>query len=159
MVTTGGTSQMRRLGLVIAVVAAIAASYGLGRLHRQSHTAGKAGRHVLYYVDPMHPAYKSDKAGIAPDCGMALAPVFAGDAPPSSRLAQLPAGLISIDGGTRQVLGIRVAPVERGGATRIISVVGRVAPEDTRVYKINSGVDGFIRETYGDSVGVLVKKD
>ena len=39
------------------------------------------GRKVLYYVDPMHPAYKSDKPGIAPDCGMKLEPVYADDAP------------------------------------------------------------------------------
>ena len=26
-----------------------------------------AGRKVLYWVDPMHPAYKSDKPGKAPD--------------------------------------------------------------------------------------------
>jgi len=37
--------------------------------------------------------------------------------------------------------------------------VGRVAPEDTRVYRINSAVAGFIRETYNDSVGSPVKKD
>ena len=38
--------------------------------------AGKPGgeRKILYYVDPMHPAYKSDKPGIAPDCGMKLEP-------------------------------------------------------------------------------------
>jgi RND family efflux transporter MFP subunit len=66
---------------------------------------------------------------------------------------------VGIDGATQRLLGIRLAPVERSGATRIIRVVGRVVPEDTRVYKINSGVDGFIRETYQDSVGVLVKKD
>jgi hypothetical protein len=32
-------------------------------------------RKVLYWYDPMHPAYKSDKAGIAPDCGMTLVPM------------------------------------------------------------------------------------
>jgi Cu(I)/Ag(I) efflux system membrane fusion protein len=32
---------------------------------------------ILYYVDPMHPAYRSDKPGIAPDCGMELVPVYA----------------------------------------------------------------------------------
>ena len=37
--------------------------------------------------------------------------------------------------------------------------MGRVVPEDTRVYRINVGTDGFIRETYNDSVGVMVKKD
>ncbi|MFN7981315.1 MAG: efflux RND transporter periplasmic adaptor subunit [Vicinamibacterales bacterium] len=37
-------------------------------------------RTVLYYVDPMHPAYRSDKPGVAPDCGMTLEPVYAPDA-------------------------------------------------------------------------------
>src|SRR5262249_61172045 len=35
------------------------------------------GRRVLYYQDPMHPAYKSDEPGIAPDCGMRLEPAYA----------------------------------------------------------------------------------
>ncbi len=35
------------------------------------------GRRILYWVDPMHPAYKSDRPGIAPDCGMKLEPVYA----------------------------------------------------------------------------------
>jgi Cu(I)/Ag(I) efflux system membrane fusion protein len=110
----------------------------------------------------MHPAYRSDKPGVAPDCGMALEPVFAadtGNAPPSSTLAQLPAGAVSIDETTQRLVGIRLAAVERSGATRIIRVVGRVVPEDTRVYRLNPGVDGFVRETYNDSVGVAVKKD
>ncbi len=153
---------MRRIILAVAVVAAMAVSYGLGRRHVQSHAGSEAGRRVLYYVDPMHPAYQSDKPGIAPDCGMQLEPVYAeaaGSGAPSSPLAQLPAGAVGIDGATQRLLGIRVAPVERSGASRIIRAVGRVAPEDTRVYRVNSGVDGFIRETYNDSVGVQVKKD
>jgi RND family efflux transporter MFP subunit len=52
-----------------------------------------------------------------------------------------------------------MATVERNVAPHIIRVLGRVAPEDTRVYRINSGTEGFIRETYNDSVGVQVKKD
>jgi Cu(I)/Ag(I) efflux system membrane fusion protein len=110
----------------------------------------------------MHPSYKSDKPGIAPDCGMKLVPVYAediGSALSSSPLAQLPAGAVSIDGATQRLLGIRVAVVEKAGATRTVRVVGRVIPEDTRVYSVNSGLDGFIRETYNDSVGMLVKKD
>ena len=153
---------MRRIILAVAVVAAIAASYGLGRRHSQAQEGGKAGRHVLYYVDPMHPAYKSDKPGIAPDCGMQLEPVYAeeaGNRLPSSSQAELPVGAVGIDGATQRLLGIRVASAEKSGATRLIRSVGRVAPEDTRIYRVNSGVDGFIRETYNDSVGVQVKKD
>jgi len=110
----------------------------------------------------MHPSYKSDKPGIAPDCGMALVPVFTedvGNAHSSSPLAQLPAGTLSIDAATQRLMGLRVAPVEKKGAIRTVRAIGRVVPEDTRVYRINSGLDGFIRETYNDSVGVLVKKD
>src|SRR5512146_1712558 len=40
--------------------------------------SGAADRQILYYVDPMHPAYTSDRPGIAPDCGMDLVPVYAG---------------------------------------------------------------------------------
>jgi Cu(I)/Ag(I) efflux system membrane fusion protein len=34
---------------------------------------------AIRYVDPMHPSYKSNKPGIAPDCGMRLASVYAED--------------------------------------------------------------------------------
>ena len=157
-----GTSQMRQVSLAILVVMAIVASYGLGRSNLRLQAGSTQGRHILYYVDPMHPSYKSDKPGIAPDCGMKLVPVYGediGSALSSSSLAQLPGGAVSIDGATQQLLGIKVAPVEKGAATRTVRVVGRVVPEDKRVYSVNSGLDGSIRETYNDSVGTLVKKD
>jgi membrane fusion protein, copper/silver efflux system len=156
------TSQMRRASLAIAVVVAIAISYGLGRYNLRLQAGSVEGRRVLYYVDPMHPSYKSDKPGIAPDCGMKLVPVFAEDlgaAPSDFPQAQLPAGAVRIDAATQRLAGIRVAPVEKNGSTRTVRAVGRVVPEDALVYKINSGLDGFIRETYNDSAGMFVKKD
>lgn len=153
---------MRTVSLALAVALAIVAAFALGRRHPYSQSNAKPERHPLYYVDPMHPAYRSDKPGIAPDCGMQLVPVFAEDAaqaPASPSLRQLPAGAVTVDLATQQLMGIQLAPVERSSPTRTIRVVGRVVPEDTRVYSINSGVDGFIRETYKDSVGVLVRKD
>ncbi len=155
-------TQSRRIILVFAVVVALAASYLLGR-HSQAGQ-GKSAHRILYYVDPMHPAYISDKPGVAPDCGMPLEPVYADEPNPHAAIAravqfQLPPGAVSIDASTQHLLGIRVAPVEKGDATHIVRAVGRVAPEDTRIYRINSGVDGFIRETFHDSVGTQVKKD
>jgi len=155
-------SQVRRISLVIVVLAAIAASYGLGRHSVPSQTVDKQGRHLLYYVDPMHPAYKSDKPGTAPDCGMKLEPVFSETAvltPASWPFGQLAPGEVGIDGARQELLGVRLATVEKSGGNRTIRVVGRVVPEDSREYRLNSGVDGFIRETYNDSVGVRVKKD
>ena len=50
------------------------AATSCGRRSRRA-SAPKA-RTMLYYVDAMNPAYKSDKPGMAPD-GMALQPVYA----------------------------------------------------------------------------------
>jgi Cu(I)/Ag(I) efflux system membrane fusion protein len=155
-------SQVQRIFLSVAVVAALAAAYGLGRHSASLPSAGKTGRRILFYADPMHPAYKSDKPGIAPDCGMKLEPVYAENPEPqkiSSLSPALPPGTVSIDGATQQVMGIRLAPVEKNSANHSVRVVGRVVPEDTRVYRVNSGLDGFIRETFQDSVGTRVKKD
>ncbi len=153
---------MRRVSIAVVMIAAMAGAYALGRHRSHTQTDGQAARRVLYYVDPMHPAYRSDKPGIAPDCGMQLEPVYAESVSGAGHAAQaagLPAGTVSIDGSTQRLLGLRLASVEKSGLTRSIHVVGRVLPEDTRIYRLNSGVDGFIRETYNDSVGNQVKKD
>jgi RND family efflux transporter MFP subunit len=147
---------------VAAVLVIVLGAFMLGRYTRESRQPSQqaGNRRVLYWVDPMHPDYKSDHPGIAPDCGMQLEPVYADDAnrAPAS-LAKLAQGVVGIDGTTQELLGIRMATVERNVAPHIIRVLGRVAPEDTRVYRINSGTEGFVRETYNDSVGVQVKKD
>ena len=153
---------MKKVLYAILAVAVIATAYMLGRGHAKEAVRAGSQRRVLYYVDPMHPAYKSDKPGIAPDCGMPLEAVYAeepGNAPLSASMEKLPPGAVSIDGAMQRLLGIQLASVERSSATRVIRIVGRVVPVDTRVYRVNSGMEGFIRETYNDSVGELVKKD
>lgn len=68
---------------LLFVILFAAAAFGGGYVFRAANAAAAPtapGKKVLYYVDPMHPAYKSDKPGIAPDCGMALEPVYAEDA-------------------------------------------------------------------------------
>lgn len=65
--------------VLLAVIAAAFAGGYLFRSKAATSAAAAGGRRILYYVDPMHPAYKSDKPGTAPDCGMALEPVYADD--------------------------------------------------------------------------------
>src|ERR1700687_2066510 len=108
-------SKTRRAGIAVAVGGGIVASYGLGRHNAHSQTGSKAVRRVLYYVDPMHPAYRSDKPGIAPDCGMPLEPVYEGE-DPAAKL-QLPAGAVSISSEKQQLIGVRVEPVDRNSGS------------------------------------------
>jgi Cu(I)/Ag(I) efflux system membrane fusion protein len=137
------------------IAAALVVAFALGD-HR--HAAKPAGaRHILYYQDPMHPAYRSDKPGTAPDCGMDLEPVYSdsiGQAPPGSA-----SGVAQIDSTAQQLYGIKVAKVEKGSGQGAVRVFARVEPDDTRVYRVNFGTDGFVKETHGDAVGEHVAKD
>ena len=152
---------MKKTLSALAMTLLVVAAYAVGR-RQSSHAAGEKthSRRVLYWVDPMHPDYKSDHPGTAPDCGMALEPVYAEPAESlTSSGAPLPDGAVGIDVDKQQLFGIRVAAVEKTSGSEKIRVLGRVVPEDTRVYRITAGSDGFIRETYKDSVGEMVKKD
>lgn len=151
---------MKKTLYAAGIILLMILSYALGRKHTGlTASEGTSPRRVLYWVDPMHPNYKSDHAGIAPDCGMALEPVYADSVSTAMAAAPASPGSVNIDVQKQQLFGIRVVPVEKTSGAQKIRLLGRVVPEDTRVYRINSGMDGFVRETYNDSVGELVKKD
>ena len=67
---------VRSVFILLAVGLIFIFGFGYGRWY-STRPKPKAGRRILYYVDAMHPWYKSDKPGIAPDCGMKLEPVYA----------------------------------------------------------------------------------
>lgn len=139
--------------VVIALGAFIAGRFS-GGSRQQNHPSSK---HVLYYVDPMHPAYKSDKPGTAPDCGMALEPVYEGD-DPGAKL-QLPAGSVAVAPEKQQIIGVRTEVVEKNSGSRLVRTTGRVAPDDNRVYRMMAGTDGWIQSLQDSPAGSVVKKD
>src|SRR5262245_8827450 len=67
--------KLLQLSCLVLLLAAMFAGGYVVRAVKHG-VSGQTARRVLYYVDPMHPAYKSDKPGIAPDCGMKLEPVY-----------------------------------------------------------------------------------
>src|SRR3989304_3646408 len=77
---------LKLLAVIVLLPVAFAGGYVLRATRHANAQAG--GRRILYYVDPMHPAYKSDKPGIAPDCGMKLEPVYADEGAAPAPAAQ-----------------------------------------------------------------------
>jgi len=73
-------------------------------------------------------------------------------------LSSLPAGSVEISPERQQLIGVRTCLVERGPVVRTLRVLGRVAAADTRTYRINASVDGWIVKAYDNPVGTLVKK-
>jgi hypothetical protein len=119
------------------------------------------GRRVLYYQDPMHPAYKSDRPGIAPDCGMQLEPVYAPSDAPQSRGPQStqPSGAVQIDVEMQRSIGLRTEEVTRAARDHNFRVLGRVALDETRIYRVAAAVDGWIRKAGPIVTGSIVQKD
>jgi multidrug efflux pump subunit AcrA (membrane-fusion protein) len=157
-----------KLAKFAAIAALLAAAFGGGYLARgnKPDAPSTSARRVLYYVDPMHPAYKSDKPGIAPDCGMALEPVYADDPETGNTLepvyeplaAELPAETVRISPERQQLVGVKFATVETTRSTRTIRTVGKVAWDETRIAHVHPRFEGWIERVFVDFTGELVKK-
>jgi len=136
--------------LLLAAASMVGASW-YGR--REPAPAPKSqARKVLYYIDPMHPAYKSDQPGNAPDCGMPLEPVYESRSQAASRASDL-GQAVRVSPDTQRLVGVRVQPVEKMSGTENLRLYGRVAPDETRMYRVNAGIDGYIREISSVTTG------
>ena len=149
--------KRRWLNLLLLAIVLIT-GFMLGRLGHKAEPG--LARRVLFYRDPMHPSYRSDKPGIAPDCGMELVPVYgdeAGSVVVSDRKAM--GGDTEIDPTAQQLYGIRLAKVERDQGKGAIQVFARVVPDDTLIYHVNFGTEGYVKETIKDAIGNFVTKN
>ena len=152
---------MKRMPAIAAASVVLAGLVALGFVagRMTGHSLGEtkaASRKVLYWVDPMHPSYKSDKPGIAPDCGMALEPVYE-DGGDSSAVA-LPPGAVSLSSERQQLIGIRIGTVNRSSGFRTVRTTGRVTPDENTLYKVLAGTQGWIESLDDNPPGTLVKK-
>ena len=148
----------RKVLYLLPVVAVFITGLSWGYLrHKQMP---EPSHRVLYYEDPMHPAYRSSKPGTAPDCGMDLVPVYA-DEVKKTNAADEPGmqGEVRIDATAQQSYGIKMARVEMNSGQGTLKVYGRVVADQTRTYKVNFGTEGYVKETANDAVGTHVTKD
>ncbi|HEY6869102.1 MAG TPA: efflux RND transporter periplasmic adaptor subunit, partial [Novosphingobium sp.] len=153
---------MKRAAYFALVGILVAGAFLAGSRYRQpsaDRQSAKAGRQILYYVDPMHPAYKSDKPGIAPDCGMELVAVYADEVQSGAAGSAQRTSMPGIDTSNQQAIGIRVSEVKREAGAYPLRLFGRVVPDESRIYKLNAGIDGYIQEVAPVGAGSQVRKN
>jgi Cu(I)/Ag(I) efflux system membrane fusion protein len=122
----------------------------------QSPTAAKSSpgeRKILYWYDPMHPQYRANKPGTAPDCGMDLVPKYADEQP-----ASMAPGAVMLSAEKQQLIGVRTAEVKREALARDVRTTGQVAADESRIAHVHVKINGFIDKVFVDYVGQLVKK-
>ena len=110
-------------------------------------------RKILYWYDPMHPAYTSNKPGIAPDCGMALVPKYADDA-----ASAMPAGTVTLGAGAQSMAGVRTVVAHRALLMRELHTTAQIVADESRISHIHVKVSGFLDKVFVDSIGQPVKK-
>ena len=156
---------MKAIGIFVLAAILLGAGFAGGltfmRWRGVQEAAHVSERKILYWVDPMHPAYKSDKPGIAPDCGMKLQPVYAdqspaaGDAPVA---ASAPEGTFQISPEKQQLIGVRFGQVALEAQTETLRASGRVTVDETRISHVHSKIEGWIEKVNVDFTGALVQK-
>jgi len=109
---------------------------------------------VLYWQDPMHPSYKSDKPGKAPDCGMDLVPVYENGGGSSN----LPEGAFQISPEKQQMIGVTYGVVTSSSVSKSLRAVARLAFDETKIIRIHTKVEGWIENVYVDFIGKQVTK-
>ena len=143
-------------GLLFLLAVLFLAGSWYGKTVAEQKTAGD--RRILHYVDPMNPAHTSAEPGLAP-CGMKMEPVYADDGGQAAGSA-MPPGSVKITPEKQQIIGVRVARVEKSPWTYTLRTVGKVAADETRAYRLNAFIEGWVVRIYNNTTtGSLVRKD
>ena len=150
---------MKKASYSFLILLAVTGGFAAGSIVNQRGSVGAAAlisQSAARFVCPMHPEVVSDRAGDCPACGMALvaAPPRSG----ASKAGAVAPGALKVGTERRQLIGVEVGPVERAPFTHTLRMVGRVAPDDSRIATLNAGIDGFVRDVSGATTGSYVKK-
>jgi Cu(I)/Ag(I) efflux system membrane fusion protein len=150
-------------GLTLLAIVSIASwvAWRVGESRTSTPSAAAAGRPgKALYRCPMHPSYTSDKPGECPICGMTLELVAAGSASSGAAGGDVP-GLttVQIPAERTQLIGVRLARVERGALGEAAALVGFVAPDETRLKRVQLRVAGWVQDVQVNRTGELVRRD
>jgi Cu(I)/Ag(I) efflux system membrane fusion protein len=109
-----------------------------------------SGKSVLYWYDPMVPEQKFDKPGKSPFMDMQLVPKYADEGGEDSG--------VTIPSQTMQNLGIRLETVKMASFGNTLSAIGRIEPDERRLYVVQTRIPGFVERLLVRAVGDAVSK-
>jgi Cu(I)/Ag(I) efflux system membrane fusion protein len=143
--------------VLLLIGAAWVGGYGYGRWYgKPVAAAGASARKPLYWVDPMHPWYKSDKAGAAPDCGMKLVAVYEGEEKKYDQ--RMPGGAVQITTEKQQLIGVQFGEARYETVTASVRAGARVTLDETKIAKVQPRLEGWIDQVFADFTGKRVAK-
>ena len=146
------TSAAMLVTMVAALVIVGGAGYWLGSRHMSMPAPDAASdKTVLYWYDPMVPDKQFDKPGKSPFMDMQLVPKYADG-------GTADANVVTVDGSTRQNLGVRTTKVEIGTLSAGARVPGSIAWDRRTAYEISARANGIIEKLFVRAPYESVKK-
>jgi Cu(I)/Ag(I) efflux system membrane fusion protein len=109
----------------------------------------RGGGDVAYYTCSMHPAVRQNAPGKCPICDMDLVPV---------RRDEAQSGVVTLDDGRRQEIGLRTGVVTRRQLADRLTTVGRVAYDESLLHDVSVKFAGWIGRLYVDQTGQRVRR-
>ncbi len=125
---------MKRIALTAGIVALIAAAFVLGTVYRRAGPGAAGGPGAGHHDHAAHMAHAAAGAGNSARTFM-VAPE------------------------QQQLIGVRIGEVEQGETVFTRRVPGRVAVDETRLYRLTMAVDGWVQQIFPVTTGSLVRKD
>lgn len=134
-------------------VATLAATGGYLAARRSPplETSAASERKIRFYQSPMHPWIKSDRPGKCTICGMALVPVYEGEAGIATD-----GGVVALNSASAAVIGLQTAEIVRAPLLRTLRVAGTIDDDETRHRYIAAYVDARIEKLFVHTTGVEV---
>ncbi|MCW5558775.1 MAG: efflux RND transporter periplasmic adaptor subunit, partial [Verrucomicrobiae bacterium] len=146
---------MKKLLILCALLAALAAGWFAGRRSHGSHASAGASvpdaRRVRFYQSPMHPWIRSDKPGRCTICGMELVPVYEGE----SGVPVSP-DLITLASNSVQVVDVQTALATRKPLLRTLRGAGTLQDDTTRQRVLSAYVEGRLDTLFVNADGAEV---
>ncbi len=73
--------------------------------------------------------------------------------------ASLVPGAVKVSPARQQLIGVKVAAVEKKPMTYTLRLYGKVVPDETKIYRVNASTDCWIRELSDVTTGSIVRKN
>ncbi len=116
------------------------------------HATGGAPAAVTSWTCSMHPHIKLPDAGQCPICFMDLIPVQSDD----TASQDLP--IVSLSPRARRLAKVETTKAQRRALAHDIDMVGKIAPDETRITFISSYIPGRLDRLYVDYTGIPVRR-
>ncbi|MEA2165670.1 MAG: rane fusion protein copper/silver efflux system [Thermoanaerobaculia bacterium] len=126
-------------------------------------TQDGSGKHVSAWIDPMYSmgpphVYKSNRPGIAPDCGMKLVPVYDDAAPADTTTNVRGYSGVTVSEPKQQLIGVKLAIAELRNLGRTTRAAGRIALDERRVAQVHTKLEGIVETLNANFVGQPVRR-